>query len=76
MAPFELARDREDFALVHDYYDDEQMALAGLWLQLEAWRDAWQDLRCRPGGHMTEQFERESKRLARRVDELTGEVSR
>lgn len=53
-----------------DRYDEEQMRIAALLHQLEAWRESWRDLQCRPGRRLTPRFELESKRLARRVDEV------
>lgn len=53
-----------------DRYDEEQMELARLLRQLEAWRESWRDLQCRAEGRLTPRFELESKRLARRVDEV------
>lgn len=52
-----------------DRYDEEQMQLAALLRQLEAWRESWQTVRCRPGEQLSQEFVRESQRLARRVDE-------
>ena len=53
-----------------DRFDEEQMELARLLCQLEAWRESWRDLQCRPGRRLTPRFELECKRLARRVDEV------
>ena len=71
MATFTVGYDRGNPSMkAQDRYDEEQMELAALYRQLEAWRESWQDLQCRPGGRMTERFELESKRLARRLDEV------
>ncbi|MDD5059440.1 MAG: hypothetical protein PHQ60_16405 [Sideroxydans sp.] len=56
--------------MAQDRYDEEQMELAALYRQLEAWLESWQDLRVRPGGRLTHRHELESRRLARRVGEV------
>ncbi len=53
-----------------DRFDEELMRLAALLRQLEAWRESWQSVRCRPGAQLSPEFVRESQRLARRLDEV------
>ena len=72
MATGYVERDREDFALVQDRYDAEELELARLLHQLEAWRCCWQETRCRPGTPVTAQLLRESQRLARCADAFLG----
>ena len=68
MASIRLGYDREDFAADdYDVYDDEQVKLARLLNQLEAWLEAWQEVRCKPGQPMSERLVTESKRLARHI---------
>ena len=71
MATFAVGYDRRNPSVTaQDHHDEEQMELVHLLHQLEAWRESWRDLQCRPGGRLTPRFELESKRLARRVDEI------
>jgi hypothetical protein len=63
-----------DVLVDQDRYDEEQMELASLLHQLEAWRESWRDLQCRPGRRLTPRFELECKRLARRVDKLLADA--
>ena len=61
--------DREGIAITaRERYDEEELELTRLLCQLEAWRDAWRNVRCRPGMRVTEELIRESQRLARSVD--------
>lgn len=71
MEAFGLARDRDYAAMIaQEHYDQEQLEWTRLLCQLEAWRESWQDSRCRPGTPMTEGLARESRRLARCAETL------
>jgi hypothetical protein len=51
-------------------FDREQVELGRLYRQLEAWREAYRDMRCRHGLTVTRKFMLECERLAKKCAEV------